>query len=356
MNILRLFFLLLTVCALAACHDDEEQATSKKLNRAVVFINSLNGPGDNGYNDIILEEEMYFIAVHPNVEAHMYLPDNMQQAESMYKTMISLPIADSILIVLNGSEYGDMVRMVGNIIEDGIQVLLFEDDGIGLPNGVTSFNIQRYGASYVAGRMSSKVPALVIAAMSDNDQIDDAVKGFLDGYSVEGDYKPFVHYLSDDVEGFDAPGQALLVCDSIMRRVIPEEVRNNKFDVTTSPGLCVFPLAGGSNTGIYSYVNALPGNWNVYAIGMDKDYCNISPNIPFSIIIPLNELLSIYLNAWIDNDSMPSPASYGLSGPHCIRFAVNPYIDDEFIDEQLEQFIIEAEEKEKEYVRMKSEK
>ena len=374
----RLCMLLATACCMVACHDDDDGLAQSKATHCVYFINSLNGPGDNGYNDIIMEEEMHFLKIHPEVEAHFMNPQSLESARLYILSTIwasALSSADNgqqQLIVMNGSDYSEIAREFGDISTTGAQVLLFEDEGANLPKGVSSFSIQRYGASYVAGRMVSGAHALVLAARTGDPQLDDAVQGFLDGYGVAGAFTPVVKYLADDLSGFDDAGRAMLICDSIVEAVVPPHVHAGAVD-WSFPGLCIFPLAGGSNLGVYAYVNTLSSMWSVNAIGVDKDYCDITPNIPFSLVLPITGLLQMYLEQWVEGTPWPQKASYGLKDSYRHHFELSRYsyysilrwlspdgtesaADDLVIADSLEKFISEAMEKEEEYVRKKQER
>ena len=365
----------LLCCGLAACHDDDDGEPVGKGIRKVYFMNSESGPGDNGYNDLIMKAEMVFSMLHPDYFVSFIGISELLGREDYYKLLTALPTQDdSILVVLNGSDYSETVRKTVSIstynemtqkYAKDMRVLLFEDDGRDVPEHVYTFSIQRYGASYVAARLLGKKPALVVAAMKGEPQLDSAVQGFIDGYSVENSDGPIVAYLSDDFSGFDMPDRAVQICDSVIKSFPKEQLayRDNEFD----EGLCIFPLAGGSNVGMYAYVHSLPYSWNVNIIGMDDDYCDTSYSIPFSLVLPVYVLVEDYLEMWADNKPWPLHESFGLSSSYPIMFALstitfphflsrfNPHTTAEYPDEdsvfqrKLDEFIEEAREKEKEY-------
>ena len=261
-----------------ACRSDDEQTPDVVKHRNVVFISSLGGPGDNGYNDLLMEAEVAFMTEHPEIEAHFLQPKSLEGAKMIVNAFTYIEKCDSLLFVLNGSEYAGVIQApqdLDSITKKGgpsdIHVLQFEGRADELPT-TTSFNVQRYGASYIAGRLASGVPVLVLAALKGDEQVDAAVQGFLDGYSVESTYTPHVHYLSDDVRGFDMPNAAMQVCDSVVRQVFPDIDFYGKVIPFQYPGFCIFPVAGGSNMGAYRYVSALSPELMINAIGMDKDY------------------------------------------------------------------------------------
>ena len=357
---------------LVACRSDEEQAPDVAKRRSVVFISSLNGPGDNGYNDLLTEAEVAFMTAHPEIKAHFLQPKSFESVEFIVEAFCHMEKCDSLLFVLNGSEYADVILTpedIDSIAANGgptdIHVLQFEGQATGQAT-TTSFCVQRYGASYMAGRLASGAPALVLAALKGDEQVDAAVQGFLDGYSVESTYTPFVHYLANDVTGFDMPNTAMQVCDSIVRQVFPDIDFYEKVIPHQLPGFCIFPVAGGSNIGAYRYVSALPLELIINAIGMDKDYCTYSGAIPFSLTVPIRELVLEHLNKWVSNQPWPRQHSYGLEADiHAdIVFSAGPGINilhwidpDEssqpaqsaIINRKLQEFRKEAIIKEKEY-------
>ena len=301
-----------------ACRSDDEQTPDVVKHRNVVFISSLGGPGDNGYNDLLMEAEVAFMTEHLEIEAHFLQPKSLEGAKTIVNAFTYIEKCDSLLFVLNGSEYAGVIQApqdLDSIAKKGgpsdIHVLQFEGRADELPT-TTSFNVQRYGASYIAGRLASGVPVLVLAALKGDEQVDAAVQGFLDGYSVESTYTPHVHYLSDNVRGFDMPNAAMQVCDSVVRQVFPNIDFYGKVIPFQYPGFCIFPVAGGSNMGAYRYVSALPPELMINAVGMDKDYGTFSGAIPFSLTVPIRELVLEHLKKWVRNEPWPQQQSYGL--------------------------------------------
>ena len=372
------------LCAMApcltACHDDDDDndgSTEGKHN--VTFFNSINGAGDNGYNDNIMMIEMLFSMLNPDVKASFITPiDKGSSIEQFYKLHAKMPTeGDSVLIVLNGSDYTELSRSntslsPKNTITGGealdLRVLTFEDDGHDLPPCVYSFQIQRYGAFYVAGRLLGKKRAAVIAGMRGETQIEDAVQGFVDGYSVENPEGPIVCYLADDFSGFDSPEKAVQMCDSIVKTIPEEQLEYKAYSY--EQGLCFVPLAGGSNLAMYAYVHNLPPGWNVEIIGVDDDYNETSSSIPFSLSTPVSAILNYYLWAWYENEDWPQWQSFGLDSEFPIGINLTPFTyplfllrynptptsfpaEDKVLEKVIEDLTQEALEKEKAYIQRK---
>ena len=375
---------LCAACCLTACHDDNgDEAgveTARKSKHSVTFINSENGAGDNGYNDIILNAEMTFAFLSPEVKSNFPVMSNFDGAEQCYRFATRLfDDGDSILVVLNSSDYKDLARSDDSlsayneswdIRAADLRVLLFEDNDRDLPQLVHSFYIQRYGACYVAGRLMGKMPALVVAAMKGDRPIDDAVQGFIDGYSVENPDGPIVEYIANDASGYANPERAAQICDSVVKS-FPEDMMRLA-NLEPDAGLCILPLAGGSNVGMYGYAHSLRvASWDVNIIGMDKNYNNNSESIPFSIEIPLYDILMDYLVSWENNETWPKYKTYGLDSEYPMKIALpddsyphmlsllcpeghgdSPKDDKEFLA-KLDGFIKEAAEKERAYMEMR---
>ena len=153
----RMLCACMALCAMApcltACHDDDDDNDGSTVGkRNVTFFNSINGAGDNGYNDNIMMVEMMFSMLNPDVKASFITPiDKGSSIEQFYKMHTKMPTeGDSVLIVLNGSDYTELSRSntslsPKNTITGGealdLRVLTFEDDGHDLPPCVYSFQI-----------------------------------------------------------------------------------------------------------------------------------------------------------------------------------------------------------------------
>ena len=154
--------------------------------------------------------------------------------------------------------------------------------------------------------------------MPDEPILMDAISGFSDGFNayynednVEDSYYFSTGldtiYLANDNTGYAMP-------DSTYRLV--NEI-NNGF---------IYPLAGGSNNGIYKSIRdnhfAL-----TMAIGMDADCSAHGKSIPFSVIIRTDKLIEDYLTMWVDGKELPSHSSYGLKDGYT-DIVISPYFYD----------------------------
>ena len=308
---------LLVLVVLSSCTDrDGDTAETFNESLSVTLVTSLNGAGDNGYNDLILSGVLRFYQEQENVNLSLVWPHNIEEAESFLASWMEKESDVRELLILGSNDYELMVREKDVELDEQKTILLFESEAI--PN-VNTIRIQRYGVSYLAGCIvAPEGCATIIAAMPDEPILMDAISGFSDGFNayynednVEDSYYFSTGldtiYLANDNTGYAMP-------DSTYRLV--NEI-NNGF---------IYPLAGGSNNGIYKSIRdnhfAL-----TMAIGMDADCSAHGKSIPFSVIIRTDKLIEDYLTMWVDGKELPSHSSYGLKDGYT-DIVISPYFYD----------------------------
>lgn len=309
------YFIVLVV--LSSCTDrDGDTAETFNESLSVTLVTSLNGAGDNGYNDLILSGVLRFYQEQENVNLSLVRPHNIEEVELFLASWMEKESDVRELLILGSNDYELMVREKDIELDKNKTILLFESEAI--PN-VNTIRIQRYGVSYLAGCIvAPEGCATIIAAMPDEPILMDAISGFSDGFNayynednVEDSYYFSTGldtiYLANDYTGYAMP-------DSTYRLV--NEI-NNGF---------IYPLAGGSNNGIYKSIRdnhfAL-----TMAIGMDADCSAHGKSIPFSVIIRTDKLIEDYLTMWVDGKELPSHSSYGLEDGHT-DIVISPYFYD----------------------------
>lgn len=308
---------ILVLVVLSSCTDrDGDTAETFNEGLSVTLVTSLNGAGDNGYNDLILSGVLRFYQEQENVNLSLVWPHNIEEAESFLASWMEKESDVRELLILGSNDYELMVREKDVELDEQKTILLFESEAI--PN-VNTIRIQRYGVSYLAGCIvAPEGCATIIAAMPDEPILMDAISGFSDGFNayynednVEDSYYFSTGldtiYLANDNTGYAMP-------DSTYRLV--NEI-NNGF---------IYPLAGGSNNGIYKSIRdnhfAL-----TMAIGMDADCSAHGKSIPFSVIIRTDKLIEDYLTMWVDGKELPSHSSYGLEDGYT-DIVISPYFYD----------------------------
>ena len=293
------FAFLLLLLVLGSCSDDDDQGTSQQTiptQSKITPIVSLNGLGDNGYNDKIARGVMTFANTHA-IEMSLLYPSDISYAKYMVNNWIKTDgVRDSSILIVNNS-YESMIDVDAlNQLGKGSKILVIEGQGDFHSPHLYNLRICRYGASYLIGTMAQEFDALVLMAMPDYAIIDEARNGFLAGYEK---YKhervnSRTLYIAEDESGFANPEKA---------HHLMEEYVYDDF---------IFPLAGGSVSGVVHFLN---NDYFALALmaGMDSEQSGESPRVPFSMVVHIDKLLTDYLEAWKKGDEWQHHAVFGLN-------------------------------------------
>lgn len=258
----------------------------------ITIILGLAGAGDNGYNDEILSGIMD-VNETDDVSLSMISPASMEEAKAALDKWVNEDLSEvCALLVLAGNEYESLIQKIA--LPQNKSILLFESEADNLPTRVSSFMIHRYGVSYLAGCMASEAgSANVIAAMRSENYLGDAVKGFVDGFSVGGNRAEVV-YLAEDESGYGMPNEGYKIVSKLPY---------NSF---------IYPLAGGSNSGMYKATREKEFDMHLIA-GMDVDCSNYSTRVPFSVVFNIRKVVNTLLVEWINSNELQAHYSYDLS-------------------------------------------
>ena len=258
----------------------------------ITVICSLNGSGDNGYNDEILSGIMEANETN-SISLSIISPASIEEAQVALSEWIKADVQECrSLLVLSGNEYESLVKDLA--VPTNKEIIIFESEAENLPSNVYSFMIHRYGISYLAGCMASEAEsACVVAAMQSESYLGDAVKGFMDGFSVGGNNADVI-YLANDESGYGMPDEGYKVVNTLPY---------NSF---------IFPLAGGSNNGMYKATREEEFNMNLIA-GMDVDCSYYSTRVPFSVIFNIRKVVRSILNDWISGNQLQDHYTFDLS-------------------------------------------
>lgn len=286
---------LLTALLFASCKESADEPVTETPVHQIVFLFSPGGLGDMGYNDCILTGLQRFKLEHPQEDIFMYSPQSLDEAEGIFSDWLNRPGSDiHTMFVLASSDYEALAEayLVDASLSDNKQVLLFESDkDFGVRT--STFQISMYGASYLAGRTAANAvadgKALIVLANSNDRPISVAKDGFIDGFGAECD----VEYLADDWTGYISSALAYRKME----------------DWSESYGF-IFPVAGGSNSGIYRYSREFAGG--PLLAGMDVDQSHLSHRISGSVIKRIDNLIYEYLCEWIETHTLPETGMYGL--------------------------------------------
>ncbi len=298
---------------LSACSDEEQKTPD--LHPRVIVLFSPGGLGDRGYNDLILKGIQTVNKEREELDVLYSSPRSLADAERIFGDWLRLTdVKRPSLFVLASSDYEDMaVSLLGNasgIDRTNKDILLFESNNErGLP--LHSFHIQMYGASYLAGTTAAATPAssaLVMLGSSNDRPTALAAQGFADGFRDGGKEAVETVALADDWTGFAA-------ADLVYQRM-EEWVQRHGF---------IFPVAGGSNNGVYRYAREYPKG--LYTAGMDVDQSALSTQIVGSVVKHIDRLIVDYLNEWLDKGTMPEATVYGLESGY-IDWMLSPDYED----------------------------
>ena len=296
------FFLIMFICLFTCCKDETGNIYIPN-HQHLTLITSASGLGDMGYNDQIMSGIMHFYEAN-DVSMNLVRPNKTEEAkQTLQKWQAETKDKGKSLLVLAGNEYETLVT-TGNLnLSKNQQILLFESKKQNLPEGVNTFHINRYGASYLAGCMAKEhEAATIVAAMPGDPILEESIQGFTDGYQAHNDNQVELVYLSDNEDGFAK-------ADSAYR--VASEIRN----------AFIFPLAGGSNSGIYKYSRETDFYLSLI-VGMDTDCSMYSDRIPFSMVVHIDKVIEQYLTDWMNDVPMEKNQTFGLeSGMIDIAFS-----------------------------------
>lgn len=308
-TILSLFAVAVSSCSSA---DEPQEATTQE--KVVVFLFSPGGLGDLSYNDCILKGVQRFKQAQPDIDIYIHSPNNIEEAERIFSDWLQLPESDvSALFVLGSSDYEPMAEhnLARRSLTPNKSILLFESRRQYDNPNIHSFHISMFGASYLAGAVAKKTAegkSLIVLANNSDDPISVAKDGFIAGNDGNCD----VEYLADDWTGYVAAPLAY-----------------QKMSQWAADYGFIFPVAGGSNAGIYRYSREYDDS--PLLAGMDIDQSSLSNKITGSVIKHIDRLVCEYLSEWSATGNMPASRIYGLESGY-VDWQLSSRYKDNFYD------------------------
>lgn len=287
----------------------------------IIVLYGPGGLGDQGYNDCILVGIQNFKkAHHDDVEMYQYSPGSIEEAERLLSDWLSLPESNIPALFIAGSnDYEELVTDALKVrsMTSNKRLLLFESDNEeGLP--ITTFRMSMYGASYLAGVTAAtylqernteteyKKDALILLAHQSDKTIAKAGNGFRDGFKDSGvEAEAFTEYLAEDWTGY--------ISAQLAYQRMSDWARSYDF---------IFPVAGGSNQGIYRYTREYPDS--PLTAGMDIDQSGLSRNITGSVIKHIDQVVYNYMETWLSTGELPESAVFGLESGYT-DWLLSPY-------------------------------
>lgn len=283
------------VSMLSSCSDGDGEPSVVSPTPEIVFLFSPGGLGDMSYNDCILEGVQRFKMANPGVYMYLYSPEGLDESRRIFSDWLDRPESDvPVLFVLASSDYEAVAEecLVGRSLAANKKVLLFESEK-DYGEGVSTFQISMYGASYLAGVTAEAAigegDALIVLANPSDSPIHIAKDGFNAGFGKDC----AVEYLAEDWSGY--------VSSSLAYQKMAGWHKEYRF---------IFPVAGGSNSGIYRFSREYPES--PLLAGMDTDQSGLSNNITGSVIKNIDNLIYEYLSEWLQSGDLPEAEIYGL--------------------------------------------
>jgi basic membrane protein A len=287
------------LCLLTACDDgDAILIPEERAEAEVTVVCSVNGPGDNGYNDAALRGVIEF-GQRTGTQLSLIHPADTDEAVRVTEEWKRCTAGKRPrLLILAGSDYETVARERCGGLADNQRVLFFEG-GEGLPDRVSTFSICRNGTAYLAGCMAQGCPeAHIVKACPGDMVVEEAASAFASGYmkySAGGLLE--VHTLASDYTGYAMP-------DSTYRMMA-------RVDADNPGGRFYFPLAGGSNNGIYKF--SREESFTLMLVcGMDTDCQTYSNRVPFSVVIDIGRVLDELLTQWKCTGRIADRTVYGM--------------------------------------------
>lgn len=313
---------------LPSCSSDDTPEP-EEITPQIIFLFSPGGLGDLSYNDCILKGAQIFKMKHPEVDLFMYSPSEMEEAERIFSDWMKRPGSNiPVLFALASSDYEIFLDKYLPLYEltSNKRILLFESQRHYDDEKVRTFQVSMFGASFLAGKTAlvcaGEKPSLIMLGSSTDIPTFSARDGFMAGYGRDCD----VEYLSTDWSGY----------------VMPSFTYKKMSDWSRDYGF-IFPVAGGSNSGLYRYTREYADS--PYLAGMDIDQSDLSPKITGSVVKHFEILVDEYLSEWLYTGTMPESQTYGLESGY-VDWVLSPRYES-LLKETVESYRQEAIRKEK---------
>lgn len=280
-------FVLLVGCG----KQDEPMQSSEPICADITIITPLSGLGDNGYNDEALAGVLEAVSTS-RLEVSLLRPKTLEQAGEYVRQWSDDESNKRHLLILPDAEYSGLLANVNP--SPSKSVLLFENDGKNISSDIATFRISRYGTAYLSGCLAMGSERVhIIHGRKGDPTSEEAAKGFADGYlKSRPDGKIVNHFLSDTYFGWAMP-------DSLYR--LAAENQNDFF----------FPLAKGSNAGVYKFSRESPFVLMLIA-GMDVDCSTYSKRVPFSMLVDVKTVVKDYVSRWISGENISEHRDFGM--------------------------------------------
>ena len=296
--------ILLFLCITMACVKVPDGGEDPPAPSLTVLIGT-DGYGDGSYNDNMLTGILRFKKAHPEIRLTLRQPGSIADAETQLDDWLAAESDAPRALILASNTYKPLLR--GKPAPKSGRVLILESDE-SFP-GHSSYIIRRYGASWLCGAMSAAFHPFVIKAMDGNDMIDESARGFSEGFHHVAGEDVTSRTLADGPEGFAMRDSTYRFLYKLMQ------------ETTVSAMPLVFPLLGGSISGVFDYSRYMGF---ILIAGMDVDCSSYNPYVvPYSLLVKNDCVLEGYLEDWLRGNAWPEHAEFGLESGN-VDVLVNP--------------------------------
>ncbi|WP_455635777.1 BMP family ABC transporter substrate-binding protein [Parabacteroides sp.] len=290
---------------LTSCSDDEPECPVAGPSSVRLVLTPGGTLGDKGYNDDIMSG-IRSVADPAGMDVITFVPASVSEVHDSLALWLADPEAP-VYTVLSSDFLSDYP--LANAPASPSRNILQLETGEVLGGKVPACQIRGYGCAFLAGvvayEMMKADSVAYVAGMRNHAYIDECGRGFADGFREAGGKGVAIRYLADGSEGFDMRDGAYELAAELYARYP-----------------FVLMLAGGSNLGLYDYLNDHPDE-GLYTAGVDMDQSALSPAIVGSLVKEMGKCVADYLTDWIAGKEIPTLRIFGLDSGY-IRFAIAP--------------------------------
>jgi len=307
MRPIRIYGLLLALLIIVSCSNGEDTEIPVLPEKEVRLILPSNGLGDMSFSDDIMrgvlkaQKELGF-------SFHYHVPSDTEDARKKMEEWDANFTATSSLTIFGSNEYEELAKEIQSS-DDRHQYLLIEASSIDFD--IPVFRFSGYGVSFLTGiaaySYTQKDTAVYLGGQQNHSYIEECRIGFRDGYLYAGGKEIVTMYLSDKPDGFSMAQAAYNLADSLYR--------SYSF---------IYPVAGGSNSGIYRWLRTYPGH-PAYAAGVDVDQSVYSDHIIGSMIKEIGRSLFDYIGLWIAGEELPRWNLFDLQSEYTYFLLSEPF-------------------------------
>jgi len=335
-----LFWILLYLSGITLCSCDNGSTDSPYgENCYILVLYPKAGLGDNGFLDNI------YRAFKKNETDFSFALENIApNSDSMAINAIDRFFNDSLstiyehrLLVLVGDYYEPLLKEHPDWHQkDNNSILLLDSDNDSFDTYVRGISL--YGASFQAGALVKDMkynnPA-IYAANQTSIEVKRSIDGFIDGYQHAGgkfDMDNLI-YIVDPQDSLD---EGFGSSDDVYIMSHLSVFDENDF---------VFPIAGGSNAGLYRYIRESSNSVPFLTNGIDTDQHNQSDKIVFSIEKHMEKIVNNFVQKWIDGKKLAKKEFYTLESDYINLIFHTGYDEWEKHADKFKEKAIEAERK-----------